>query len=274
MTEARDWTGRVGDVWAAEWQRTDRSFGDLAVRLDAAISAAAPDAGRALDIGCGAGSTSLALARARPQLAVTGADLSPALLAVARQRAASLANLEFVEGDVLATAARRRPIDLMVSRHGVMFFADPVAAFAAFHAAAAPGARLVFTCFRSPAENAWTQDVAVAVTGSPPQPRGTAPGPYAFADRDRVATILASAGWSAAEAQAVDYLHRTGAGDDPVADSLAYFQRIGSMAPILREMPPAQRAVALDAIAAVCARYRHGDAVDFPAAAWLWSARA
>src|SRR5690242_17548636 len=105
MTEARDWAGRVGDTWAAEWQRTDRSFGDLAARLNAAILAVAPDTGRALDIGCGAGATSLALAAARPRLQVTGADLSVEMLAVARARAAAHANLDFVAGDVLRIAA-------------------------------------------------------------------------------------------------------------------------------------------------------------------------
>ena len=176
MTEARDWIGRVGGTWASEWQRTDRSFGDLARRLDAAILDLAPETGRALDIGCGAGATSLALAAARPRLAITGVDLSPAQLTVARQRAAGHANLDFVEGDVLAVATKRAPIDQFVSRHGVMFFADPVAAFAALHAAAAPSAPLVFTCFRTMAENRWASEIAAAVTGAPPASRDGAPG--------------------------------------------------------------------------------------------------
>ena len=88
MTSAGDWTGRVGHVWAAEWRRTDRSFADLARHLDAAIVHVAPDTGQALDIGCGAGTTSLALAEARPKLAITGIDLSDELVAIARQRLA------------------------------------------------------------------------------------------------------------------------------------------------------------------------------------------
>ncbi|MGN6268317.1 MAG: class I SAM-dependent methyltransferase [Sphingomonas sp.] len=274
MTEAHDWAGRVGDTWAAEWQRTDRSFGDLATRLNAAILAAAPETGRALDIGCGAGATSLALAVARPRLQVTGADLSVEMLAVARERAAGHANLDFVAGDVLRIAAATAPIDLMVSRHGVMFFADPVSAFAALHAAAAPHARLVFSCFRSPAENSWATEIAAAVTGAPPAPRDGAPGPFAFADRTRVAGILADAGWSDAAAEPVDYANRAGAGADPVADAVSFFTRIGPAAPLLRELPPAAREAALARIAAVCERHRVGDAVDFPAAAWLWTARA
>jgi len=275
MTGASDWLGRVGDVWASEWERTDRSFADLAVSLDAAILAAAPaGAGTALDIGCGAGATSIALAAARPDLSVIGVDLSQAQLAVARARAADFGNLEFVEGDVLSAAAARAPIDLFVSRHGVMFFPDPVAAFAALHAAAAPGARLVFSCFRTPEENAFSQEIERAVTGAPPSPRGTAPGPYAFADPARVAAILAAAGWADAKPRAVDYRHRAGQGADPIGEALAYFSRIGSAAPLLRAMAPAERAAALTRIAAVCARHRRANAVDFPAAAWLWTARA
>lgn len=274
MTDARDWAGQVGGTWAAEWQRTDRSFAGLAPHLDAAILAAAPDRGRALDIGCGAGSTSLALAAARPGLAVTGADLSTALLAVARERGAALANLDFVEGDVLDTASDLAPIDLMVSRHGVMFFADPVAAFATLRAAAAPDARLVFTCFRQPQDNAWVAAAVMAITGSPPPPSSGAPGPFAFADQARVADLLAAAGWRDAKATPIDYRYRAGQGADPVADAVGFFSRIGPAAPLLRDLPASERGAAVARLAATCADHRAGDAVDFPAAAWLWTARA
>jgi SAM-dependent methyltransferase len=201
------------------------------------------------------------------------------MLAVARERAAGCANLDFVEGDVLRTAASIAPIELMVSRHGVMFFADPVAGFAALHAAAAPGGRLVFSCFRSPGENGWVTDIAVAVAGSRPVPRegapgAFAPGPFAFADRDRVAGILADAGWSDAVAEPIDYAYRAGAGDDPIADAMAFFGRIGPGAPLLRALPPAAREAALARVAALCTDHLQDGAVDFPGAAWLWSARA
>ena len=87
MTFANDWAGAVGDVWADEWQRTDRGFAAMTSHLDAAILAAAPQQGRAIDIGCGAGGTSIALAKARPGLTVTGIDLSSALVDTARSRA-------------------------------------------------------------------------------------------------------------------------------------------------------------------------------------------
>nr|WP_241769019.1 class I SAM-dependent methyltransferase [Sphingomonas melonis] len=100
MTTATDWTGRVGRTWAAEWQRTDRSFANLSPHLDAAIRSAAP-AGpfHAIDIGCGAGATSLALAHARPDATVTGLDLSADLIRTARARAGDRGTVTFHHGD-------------------------------------------------------------------------------------------------------------------------------------------------------------------------------
>ena len=274
MTDASDWTGSVGGVWASEWQGTDRSFGDLARRLDAVILAAAPDTGRVLDIGCGAGTTSLALAVTRPHLAVVGADLSADQIAVARERVGGLANLRFVEGDVLRVAAANGPFDLMVSRHGVMFFADPVAAFAALHAAASPGAALVFSCFREPAANAWATEIAAAVTGAVPAPRSDTPGPFAFAEAARIHQVLSDAGWSIIDLTPVDYASLIGAGDDPVSDAVRFFSRIGPAAPLLRALPPGPREAALERVAKVCAARRAGNTIAFPAAAWLCSAQA
>lgn len=142
MTVAADWAGRVGDVWAEEWRRTDRAFAGLAPHLDAAIlDAVPPGPFTALDIGCGAGATSLALAAARPDARIVGVDLSSELVELARRRTEQLGNCRFGAGDVLAHAAAVRP-DLLVSRHGVMFFADPHAAFAALRRAAAPPRRV------------------------------------------------------------------------------------------------------------------------------------
>lgn len=87
MTGAFDWQGKVGDVWAVEWRRTDRSFTELTDHLHGRVIAAAPPSGRAVDIGCGAGETSIALALAKPGLTVTGIELSADLLDIARSQA-------------------------------------------------------------------------------------------------------------------------------------------------------------------------------------------
>jgi SAM-dependent methyltransferase len=276
MTSASEWAGPVGDAWASEWQRTDRSFAGLAPHLDAAILAAAEPAPRVIvDIGCGAGATSIATARAFPDAQVTGIDLSPELVATATQRAEGQGNLAFIASPVEQAVATLAPVDLFVSRHGVMFFADPVAGLSALRQAAAAGAALVFSCFRAPALNSWASEIAEAIHGAPPaRPEGYVPGPFAFADPAFVTDILERSGWRALGNEAVDYTYRAGEGALPVVDALAFFERIGPAAPVLRAASPDQRAAMLDRITAVLTRHRSGDAVDFPAAAWLWSARA
>jgi SAM-dependent methyltransferase len=271
MTDLRDWAGQTGDVWAQEHRRTDRSFVALAPHLDALILAVAPARPfSALDIGCGAGATACALAAARPDADVVGIDLSEPLVAVARARP-PLANLRFAAGDVTARAAEFAPVDLYVSRHGVMFFADPVAAFATLARAAAPVARLVFSCFAERRANRFAADLLAAIGQDGEAPAGDAPGPFAFADPVRVGSVLSSAGWSA-EATRVDFAYRAGEGEDPVGDAVSFFSRIGPVAPVLRDAPDAARRAMQGAIAAVCVRRLRDGAVDFPAAAWLWSA--
>ena len=274
MTTANDWTGRVGQTWATEWQRTDRAFAALTPHLDAAILAAAP-AGpiRAVDIGCGAGSTSIALATARPDATIAGIDLSSELLAVAARRGAGQANLAFHLGDATVVAPRMAPLDLIVSRHGVMFFADPVAAFTDLRQASRAGAPLVFSCFRDRAANIWASDLIEQVTGTrPPEPAGYAPGPFGLADPAVTTPILERAGWRIDGHTRIDFAYHAGAGADPVADAAAFFRRIGPLASALKDAPDQ---TALDArLKAVLERYRTDSIVAFPASAWIWRAHA
>ncbi len=274
MTTTADWTGRVGQTWATEWQRTDRSFSDLTPHLDAAILAAASRRPiRALDIGCGAGSTCIALAKARPDATVSGIDLSPELLAIARQRGAGQSNLDFRLGDATAIIPELAPVDLLISRHGVMFFPDPIAAFTRLRQASRPGGSLVFSCFRDRADNAWAFDLIEQVTGTyPPANGGYAPGPFGFADPEVTAGILERAGWTVDQPTRVDFSYLAGAGDNPVGAAAGFFRRIGPLASAIRA---SSDPVALDArLKAVLARYRTDDTVAFPASAWIWRANA
>ncbi|MEH3047724.1 class I SAM-dependent methyltransferase [Sphingomonas adhaesiva] len=266
----------MGQVWADEWRRTERAFAGIAAVLDAAIAAVAPQTGRALDIGCGVGSTTLALAGARPALEVTGTDLAAPLIAVARERAATVPTAvrpAFVVQDALTLAAERAPLDLLVSRHGVMFFDDPVAGFAALRGATRVGAPLVFSCFRDRARNDWSHAVDRAL-GVVPMASGYAPGPYALADEARTAAILRDAGWRdvTATAHAVPYV--VGAGEDPVADAIGFYRRIGSAASLLAAAAPAERAAMERTLADMLATRIQGGAVTFTAAIWIWTARA
>lgn len=271
MFSTDEWTGRTGDVWADEWRRTDRSFDGLSERLNAAILARAPASGRAVDLGCGAGGTAIALAERRPDLAITGLDVSSGLIAVARQRGAGIANLRF---DVADTAALdpATDADLLMSRHGVMFYPDPVAAFATIRAASRPGAKLVFSCFRDREANPWALLGDDLIGAAAPLPPGYVPGPFAFADRPFVAALLSQSGWTDVAAEPVDYHYVAGQGDDPVADAADFFGRIGPVARTIAEQPADRRAALFDRLKDLLAPAVTGDKVAFPAAAWIWTA--
>src|SRR5437868_11974925 len=132
MLAATEWQGKTGEAWAEEWRRTDRTLAPLNQAL---LARASPFEGRRiLDIGCGAGATSFAFADALPGAEITGLDLSGALVAAAQARTEGRANVRFVQGDASSWTPDHGRFELIVSRHGVMFFEDPVAAFIHLHA--------------------------------------------------------------------------------------------------------------------------------------------
>ena len=273
MTGSQDWIGRVGESWAAEWQRTDRSFQELTAQLQEHILRVSFD--RVLDIGCGAGELSLLVASARPGASVHGIDLSPALLDAARERGAAFPNVTFE----LADASIWKPQegaepDLLMSRHGVMFFDEPVDAFSHLKGTAAPGATLVFSCFRDVRDNPFFGEVGSLVPSSSPPSDPTAPGPFAFSDKDRVASILSEAGWKNVDFERVDFAMVAGAGDDPVADAVSYFSRIGPGARMMAELPKEKRPAVREKIAELARRHLADGRVALGASAWIVSATA
>ncbi|MEA3042179.1 MAG: hypothetical protein QOH47_17 [Sphingomonadales bacterium] len=278
MTEASEWRGRVGDVWAQEWRRTDRS---LAPVNDALVAAAAGEAARLtrpriLDVGCGAGATSLALADALPDAEIIGIDLSEPLIAAARERAGDRTGLRFEVADAAVWAPACAGFDLIVSRHGVMFFDDPAAAFAHLRGLAGADARLVFSCFRGRAENQWAtalrpifERFAPEALAAPEPPAG----PFAFGDPARIDSILTGAGFAPPQIRALDFDFVAGAGGDPVADAVSYLRRIGPFARLLRSLDEDAGEAALGQLAEIAAAHRSGDRIAFRAAAWLVTAR-
>ena len=275
MTQAAEWQGPVGSVWAAEYPRTDRSFAEFSPHLDRAIAQVAPDRGHALDIGCGAGSTSFALAAAKPGLAIAGYDIAPELIDAAKARASAYPNTHFATTDLNAGVPYPPAFDLLFSRHGVMFFDDPAMVFASLHAAASPGAPLVFSCFREPSLNPWAGRLAAAILGAPPSPpAGYAPSPFAFADPAFVTPMLANAGWHDIASEPIDYDYIAGEGDDPVEDAIGFFRRIGPVASALKSLPEDERPAALAKVRPLLEQGRDGDRIVFPAAAWIWRATA
>lgn len=271
MTGAQEWQGRVGQNWAAEWERTDRSFAALTPHLLAAIAAEPGE--RIIDIGCGAGELSLAVASARPQAQVTGVDISGELVAAAQARASGHANLAFAVADASSWTAQGERPDLYVSRHGVMFFSDPPAAFAHLAAVAAPGARMVFSCFRPASENPWAMEIArLLPPGRPAAAVDFPPGPFAFADPDHARRCMQ--GWRDVAFQPLDFAYVAGSGTNPVADALSFFSRIGPAAAAIRTLPDQARAAFERGLLELVQSRQVGGRVCFPAAAWLVTATA
>jgi SAM-dependent methyltransferase len=176
-----------------------------------------------LDIGCGAGELSLAIARGNDSAEVIGVDVSPALIA-ARERARpepwAMSGLKKPMPD-RGDSGNFRP-DVLISRHGVMFFDAPRGAFAHLRGLSRPGAELIFSCFRSPRLNPWASELA-GLLKLPASPDPTAPGPFAFADEGHVRSILDDAGWQDVHMAETDFAYIAGVGEDPVEDALQLF---------------------------------------------------
>lgn len=271
--EPSDWQGNVGAKWADEWRRTDRSFAGLTDRL--LEHARKEPISFALDIGCGAGQLSLALGRSHPHAKLLGIDISKALILAARARASNLSNVQFEVADASSWASSDANPDLLLSRHGVMFFPDPAAAFSSMRRNAAPGARLVFSCFREMQDNPWATGLTnLLPAGASPPPKSMVPGPFAFADRNAVSAMLTDAGWVDIDFEAFDFAYVAGTGSDPIADARSYFLNIGPVARAAAEMAPSDHAQFLRRLDMFIENNRDGDLVAMLAGAWIVSARA
>jgi SAM-dependent methyltransferase len=197
--QAEYWNSPAARPWAEQHERQDRALAKLTT---VALDLAAPEPGaHVLDIGCGSGTTVLALAaRVGPRGHVLGADISEHSVAQARARiaAAGLQHAEVILADVAAHPFIAGSFDLAFSQLGVMFFNDPTAAFANVHRAMKPAGRLTLAVFRPASENPWPSAPVAAVRHLlPPMPRPAPaePGPFSWADPARVERILEGAGF-------------------------------------------------------------------------------
>ena len=274
MNTASDWIARNGDVWAARWRDTDRALSGLEAPLQSAILEAAPESGRAFEIGCGAGSTTEQLALARPQLSITACDLSAALIDVARERLRPFGNVDLRVGEAQEVAGEAGPFDVLYSRHGVMFFADPLTAFGDLRDAATDSASLVFSCFRSWSENPWASELASDAVGHPVPPPGREPSGFALADPDYVRELLEGAGWASAEGRSVNFRYVAGEGADAVEEAQSFLLDIGPASKAIREMADCEVAPAKERLRGAIESHFNGEAVEFEAAVWIWTAKA
>jgi len=258
------WNGAVGERWAAFQPVLDRA---LAAISDAVLAFAHARPGeRVLDIGCGTGLTTFALAKAvGPGGSVTGVDVSRPMLAVARGRGVGV---NFREADA-ATRIFHPTHDLLFSRFGVMFFADPTAAFANLRKAMAPHGRLAFVCWRDVKENLWASAPMTAARPLlPPQEPvdPLAPGPFAFADDVRLRKILGEAGYRDIRIEKLDSVMHMGATlDDAVEQAL----RIGPLARAAAEIDDATRDKVREAVRAVLEKFAGPAGIAPPASCWL-----
>lgn len=261
--QAAYWNGPGGKGWHASLERIERSIGEFG-RL--ALEAAAVRPGESvMDVGCGAGGTTAVLAATAGS--VLGVDISEELIAAARAR--DIANATFVVADAATHPFDAGAYDLVFSRFGVMFFADPVPAFQNLRRALKPTGRLVFVCWRTPQENPWgTTPARAAAPFLPPlsRPGPEDPGQFAFGDRVRVERILTGAGFRALSFEPLDRPVFMG---QSIADILENAGRFGPLARAFADATPDQIAKAKVAIAETLKPHETPDGVRLPGACWL-----
>ncbi|MFL5286946.1 MAG: methyltransferase domain-containing protein [Rhodopila sp.] len=268
------WNDIAPATWTAYQVQMDAMFEPL-TRI--ALDAAAPSPGEtAIDIGCGCGGTILALAdRVGPTGRVLGLDVSHPMAALARERTAAqgLTNAEISIGDAATHAFTPVQADLLFSRFGVMFFDDPPGAFANLRSAMRSTGRMVFACWRPLADNAWFNLPLCATRDLlPPQPPAdpTAPGPFAFADPDRVRGILSAAGWRDVDLRRADVPIRPG----NLAETVGFSLRVGPLAAILREVNDEALRARVEAALTEALRPHDGpNGVTLQGSIWIVSAR-
>jgi SAM-dependent methyltransferase len=254
------WNTTAGETWAQFQDALDRQIEPLGL---AAMDVLCPREGEhIIDVGCGCGQTSLALAaRVRPTGSVVGVDISEPMLDVALRRPRSAPDLRvaFRKLDAQAGDLGQGFFDAAYSRFGVMFFSDPVAAFTNIRASLKPGGRLAFVCWRPLNENPWMQ---APLPVAPPDP--TAPGPFAFADPSRVRSILADAGFGSETIDPFD----AGIGGGDVEQTLKLALGVGPLGGALREHPGLTDKVTV-AVRNLLSKHVTPSGVLMPAAVWI-----
>jgi SAM-dependent methyltransferase len=265
------WNGDYGEYWTTQQERMDRT---LSAVMPPLMAFAAPQPGsRVIDIGCGCGATTIELAKAVGSNGhVTGIDISEPMLARAKERLTEYGNATVLLGDAGSLPLAGTNAELVMSRFGVMFFGDPVAAFTNIRKGLAPGGRLRFVCWRPIDENPFMHVPMNAVfehVPRPPRPDPEEPGPFSFANPERVTRILTAAGFTAPRFEAADIELSFGSTLD---DAVAQASETGPASRALIDQPEEVRAAAIESIRKALQPYALADGVKLRGATWLVAA--
>jgi ubiquinone/menaquinone biosynthesis C-methylase UbiE len=271
--QADYWNGPAGQRWIDRQATQDIVLAPVsAVLMDRALIATGE---RIIDIGCGCGATTIELARRlTPKGHVTGVDISAPMLARARASAPAGLPLRFVLADATVYPFKPQSADLLFSRFGVMFFADPTQSFVNMRKAMRPGGRVTFACWQEPRKNPWMMlalQAAYAHVPRLPDVGPEEPGPFAFAREDRVRRVLSAAGFSSIALEAVDLVLDIAAGGG-LAAAVDGAMVIGPVSRALEGQPPDRRDAVKQAICDALAPHQKGDAVLLGAAVWIATA--
>lgn len=272
IDQAEAWDGPEGEHWALHHERFDAT---ISPHHGVLITAAAFAPGeRVLDIGCGNGLTSRDAARAvGPSGSVLGVDLSGPMLAVAEQLAEEegLDNVRFERGDAQVHSFAPGAYDLAISRFGVMFFLDPVAAFTNIASALRPGGRVAFLAWQSVPANEWVSAMreALAVGRDLPLPPPGVPSPFALADTDFTRRVMSEAGFTDIAFAGSTPPWRLGSDAD---DAYGFVTGLRVIKMMLEDLDDDLKAQALHNLRATAAAHETPDGVFFGSAAWVITA--
>jgi SAM-dependent methyltransferase len=269
--QAKLWNGSAGCAWVEAQALLDRILQPFEDLLIEAVSASG--ARSVLDIGCGTGSTTRGIAKLLGASGnCVGVDISEQVIATARTLAEQQrVPAKFICADAQTHSFEPAGFDTIMSRFGVMFFADPVRAFANLRNAASKEATLCFVAWRSPAENRFmttAERAAASLLPNLPARRADAPGQFGFADARRVQSILAESGWRDIDIQPIDVACTL-----PENELSRYGARLGPVGIALREVEPRTRDQVVAVVRKAFEPYVHGDEVRFTACCWRVDAR-